>query len=1058
MFDKEKRFNKVITFYQSLPNQLLEEIISNLSVNRDFRRKISKIKSDDNKVKKILSSPYRVQFVDAGYNTIKNYITLDLEKSTYDDIINCINDENKLYVTLFFFRWCYETDENRESNDDKYFDTFVDSELFQCIISGRKINEMKVHDENDQTDTSIEDIMHIENSVVEKTEIESTIDDNKQTEDPVENNMTTEKDSEINIGDNHTKIINQFQNSNIESKGDTMKLLGCIEKKNTFYNFFPQYELVEDSFIQISTDKLKSDYPTNGGINLAYNPYHGDAVDFLNDIPTDHDDDRLVKNLYVIEIDNYDLEENSNDTYRVKLDLQKLIQKGKKLDDIIRYSDDYDVYKIVTSESVIISDKTFINGNIILSEDNITEGELVVLYYNEKYYGPFKTYYRTYDNKYYISASANENNYLVPYYSVNEVKVLELEKRTHYKEPTYTNFIQTTMGNKLFEDIITDEILLDKITDDISLDLAISKPEEFSHLCSNSPFLAKLPRDIISKRIKRLFEIVNNVNTFKEKKHEIFDSLLKIYQEVPSEVSEKMITDSEIYKELHGKYNEERRKNEDSEKQIQELIRMLNESNDKIEVLSKPSGTVSSEEKAQLQAKIQQLENELNREREINDVSTNIETLKEEQKKLKHNNEFLNDQAKEYEERIKSARSEISNAIEDSKSKMASLAFDPFIANKMLKEAASWESDEENGSYKKRHNDLLTIEPSELCGTELVDYIVNYVKERREYCRNDIINIYISIAQNFITIFSGEPGTGKTSMCNIVAETLGLLNFGDQINRFVSISVERGWSSKRDLIGYYNPLTKKYDKSNSKIYDALRILDVERDESKYPFIIMLDEANLSPIEYYWADFMRLTDRTSKNDMYINIGADREIYVPETLKFVATINTDQTTESLSPRLIDRACIIKLPKVEPKLKAENITASTKIITWNNFISVFSKKSELNPITQKAIKEIYKLFNDYGMIVSPRIQIGINKYVMAAQEIMEDESDALAREKALDFAIVQKLLPKINGYYSLYERFFDSMRQLCKEYSLYMTEEAISKIIDAQERNMGYCQYLI
>ena len=95
---------------------------------------------------------------------------------------------------------------------------------------------------------------------------------------------------------------------------------------------------------------------------------------------------------------------------------------------------------------------------------------------------------------------------------------------------------------------------------------------------------------------------------------------------------------------------------------------------------------------------------------------------------------------------------------------------------------------------------------------------------------------------------------------------------------------------------------------------------------------------------------------------------------------------------------------------------------------------------------------------MIVSPRIQIGINKYVMAAQEIMEDESDALAREKALDFAIVQKLLPKINGYYSLYERFFDSMRQLCKEYSLYMTEEAISKIIDAQERNMGYCQYLI
>lgn len=137
---------------------------------------------------------------------------------------------------------------------------------------------------------------------------------------------------------------------------------------------------------------------------------------------------------------------------------------------------------------------------------------------------------------------------------------------------------------------------------------------------------------------------------------------------------------------------------------------------------------------------------------------------------------------------------------------------------------------------------------------------------------------------------------------------------------------------------------------------------------------MLDEANLSPIEYYWADFMRLTDRSSLNDMYINIGAERELYVPETLKFVATINTDQTTETLSPRLIDRACIIKLPKVEPKYSIDVSSTSTEIITWDNFVKAFSKTEELNPITQKGMKEIYKLFNDYGMSVSPRTQLGI------------------------------------------------------------------------------------
>ena len=138
--------------------------------------------------------------------------------------------------------------------------------------------------------------------------------------------------------------------------------------------------------------------------------------------------------------------------------------------------------------------------------------------------------------------------------------------------------------------------------------------------------------------------------------------------------------------------------------------------------------------------------------------------------------------------------------------------------------------------------------------------------------------------------------------------------------------------------------------------------------------------------------------------------------------------------------------------PDTSAETTTGSSSLV------NAFSKTAELNPITQKGIKEIYKLFNDYGMSVSPRTQLGIKKYVMAAQEIMEVEPNTLAREKALDFAIVQKLLPKINGDYSLYEHFFDSLKQLCEEYNLYMTKEAIIRIIDDQERNMGYCQYLI
>jgi MoxR-like ATPase len=1005
MLDKEKHFEKVVLFYRSLPDDLLQEIINALPVNRKTRRDINKQKTSKSKIEMIMSTGLRKVFVDTAYVTIKSHVSLELEKASYDEIINYITDDNKIYVAIFFFRWCYE-----ERNDDVYFDTFVDSEIFAHILNGENIEGIS--------------------PVAEKREPTLEIDTNTFTG----KTSDDEEDGEV----------------------DTMKLLGRIEKRNTFYNFFPQYELENGKPKEIPADKLRSDYPTNGGINLAYNPYSGGAASFLDEITTDNDEDQYVNNVYVIEIDNYDLEPNDNSTYQVKLDLQHLVQCGKKLDDIIRYADEYEIYKIVHSETDSISDKTFISGNINLLETNITDGEMVVLFYNEKYYGPFKATRRQYDEKFYITTLASENNYLVPFFNITDVNVIELEKQAYYKDPTYTKFIHTSSESEQYEDHITDELLLEKITDDVSLELARTNPEEFSHLCSNSPFLAQLPSEIVSKRLDRLIEIVTSVEGFKEKKHEVFESLLKLYQESPSD---EMIIKSDVYKDLESKYNEERRRSEAADKKIQELSRTQEELNAQIVDLQKSSeGTASSEEVIKLKEDIDRLSSEIEKKNKIICTNESIEELEEKQKGLQKINENLIIQKNSYSQQIDDLRTRVSTAIKAGRDEMASLAFDPFISNEMMRQAASWETKEEDRQYKEKIDRINSVTPSALSDADLIDYIVNYVKSRREYSRNDIINIYISIAQNFITIFSGEPGTGKTSMCNIVAETLGLLHYGEELNRFVSVSVERGWSSKRDLIGYYNPLTRKYDKSNGKIYDALRVLDVERDKSKYPFIIMLDEANLSPIEYYWADFMRLTDRSSLNDMYINIGAERELYVPETLKFVATINTDQTTETLSPRLIDRACIIKLPKVEPKNNDDASSVSTEIITWDNFVKTFSKTAELNPITQKGIKEIYKLFNDYGMSVSPRTQLGIKNYVVSAQEIMEDEPNTLAREKALDFAVVQKLLPKINGYYSVYERFFDSLKQLCKEYNLSMTEDAVMKIIDAQERNMGYCQYLI
>ena len=384
------------------------------------------------------------------------------------------------------------------------------------------------------------------------------------------------------------------------------------------------------------------------------------------------------------------------------------------------------------------------------------------------------------------------------------------------------------------------------------------------------------------------------------------------------------------------------------------------------------------------------------------------------------------------------------------------IAFDPYISNAMLESASQFNRQQEMNAYNnavskisQKAKDCRHMEKKELC-----DYLVNYVKQYRNYNTNDIINMYICITQGFLTVFSGLPGIGKTSVCNIIGNSLGLTDFGnDEINynRFVPVSVEKGWSSKKDLIGYYNPLTQKYDKSNRRLYDSLMILNEEKDNSPFPYLVLLDEANLSPIEYYWADFMQIADKCDNSEAYINIGLENDIYIPDTLRFVATINNDQTTETLSPRLLDRAWIIKLPDSDIK---EDIPRPVEKILWEDLYNTFGKVPEGKIRNQSLLEQIFKIFQNFGMAVSPRIKINMYHYIATARELMEGNDSEII---AIDYTVMQKLLPKINGHMKLYKEFFDSFINICTSSHLDMTKKALEEMKNNSSRNMGYCQYL-
>ena len=249
----------------------------------------------------------------------------------------------------------------------------------------------------------------------------------------------------------------------------------------------------------------------------------------------------------------------------------------------------------------------------------------------------------------------------------------------------------------------------------------------------------------------------------------------------------------------------------------------------------------------------------------IEELQARYETLEKEVKGISTHKDFLSSETKGLELQFQQM---ISRPHDD----MVKIAFDGFMASKMLRAAAEWETEQANSQHTELTKQVASISTCKKTPEDLIEYLRRIVQVcRPNYSKNTIINIAICLTQGFLTVFSGEPGCGKTSICNIFGEALGLNKIANlvdassedksYINRYIAVSVERGWTSKRDFVGYYNPLSKTFDKSNRLIYDALHQLDTEKRAGilEMPYIVLLDEANLSPMEYYWSDFMNICD-------------------------------------------------------------------------------------------------------------------------------------------------------------------------------------------------------
>jgi hypothetical protein len=219
-----------------------------------------------------------------------------------------------------------------------------------------------------------------------------------------------------------------------------------------------------------------------------------------------------------------------------------------------------------------------------------------------------------------------------------------------------------------------------------------------------------------------------------------------------------------------------------------------------------PVKTESSEEDklriSKLTQEAEELRAELGIRKEIEALKTERARLKEERDKAKdsYNQQLIdnNDLKKQFDSTLQAF---------NNKATQTARILDSKLLDKILRGIGEEPAAEDIIPFNAS---LLHAEPMDCA--DIIKRVTDFIRNNahRDVTSNDVANYLICITQGFITTFAGEPGTGKTSLCNIIAKALGLVTDIPQ-RRFIDISVERGWSSHKDFIGYYNPLSKKME-------------------------------------------------------------------------------------------------------------------------------------------------------------------------------------------------------------------------------------------------------
>lgn len=399
-------------------------------------------------------------------------------------------------------------------------------------------------------------------------------------------------------------------------------------------------------------------------------------------------------------------------------------------------------------------------------------------------------------------------------------------------------------------------------------------------------------------------------------------------------------------------------------------------------------------------------------------------------------------------------------------------------------------TDERNADFAARFDDIVPLKTKTPIPTAEKTYL-----EDEEY------SYIAAIKTKPFLILGGFSGTGKSQKVKELAFATcpcdGVLNVSETSpGNYLLVSVKPNWHDATDITGFRSSVNKNY-----YVTDFMRFLVKAKqyEEQHVPFFVCLDEMNLAPVEEYFADFLSViesrkrradgkivtdaivpasvfndTDYAADFNIFMKLGLeltnpdwkaddvsalDAEelaqafvrqdiveelkrdgLTIPSNVIIIGTVNMDDTTNSFSRKVIDRAMTfetivgtfeeeyfendvalnyVKNPRKGELFLSEDVRA-TEMLTEGRF--TLTKKEQtailgfINGINEdlegSPFKISYRILNETILLYRSKKRIAeIMEAEGGFEEGVEFDTDL---NTIFDEILMQKVLPRIEGDY--------------------------------------------